>query len=181
MTDEQNKRDENSACGCGGGSGCSGAGKWIWIALLLAVAGVLIAKNAGKKPAADFPSARESEAPEALGAAAVPQGAALPRLVDLGSTKCIPCRMMAPILEELKQTYAGKLRVEFIDVWEHPEKGREYGVKMIPTQIFYDAEGKERFRHEGLLPKDDILAKWRELGVDLQAEQTGGSHDAKGP
>jgi len=97
----------------------------------------------------------------------------LPRLVDLGATKCIPCKMMAPILEELKKTYAGQLRVDFIDVWENPGAGKEYGINLIPTQIFYDAQGKERFRHEGFFAKEDILAKWKELGVTLT--ETGGA------
>ncbi|MBU4200710.1 MAG: thioredoxin family protein [Verrucomicrobia bacterium] len=92
----------------------------------------------------------------------------LPRLVDLGATKCIPCKMMAPILEDLKKTYAGKMDVQFIDVWENPDAGGKYGIKVIPTQIFYDATGKELFRHEGFFGKEDILAKWRELGIELQ-------------
>jgi thioredoxin 1 len=60
--------------------------------------------------------------------------------------------------------------VEFIDVWQTPEAGKEYGVRMIPTQIFYKAGGKEIFRHEGFFAKEDILAKWKELGVDLTAK-----------
>jgi len=91
----------------------------------------------------------------------------LPRLVDLGASKCIPCKMMAPILETLEKDYAGRLHVEFIDVWKNPDAGKTYGVRAIPTQIFYDASGKEVFRHEGFMAKDDILAKWKELGVDL--------------
>ena len=91
----------------------------------------------------------------------------LPRLVDLGAGKCIPCKKMAPILEELKKEYAGRLEVEFIDVWKNPDAGKKYGIKLIPTQIFYDASGKELFRNQGFLGKDDILAKWKELGVRL--------------
>ena len=92
---------------------------------------------------------------------------AVPRLVDLGASKCIPCKLMAPILEELKKEYAGGLQVEFIDVWQTPGAGKKYAIKMIPTQIFYEASGKELFRHEGFISKEDILAKWRNLGVDL--------------
>lgn len=94
----------------------------------------------------------------------------LPRLVDLGASKCVPCRMMAPILEDLKKEYEGRLDVEFIDVWKTPEAGKEYGVRVIPTQIFYGADGKESFRHEGFFGKEDILAKWKELGVDLGSQ-----------
>ena len=92
---------------------------------------------------------------------------ALPRLVDLGATKCIPCKMMAPILEELKKDLAGKLEVEFIDVWEKPDDAKKYGVLSIPTQIFFDATGKELFRHEGFFAREDILAQWKELGFSL--------------
>src|SRR5690606_35899517 len=60
----------------------------------------------------------------------------LPRLVDLGADKCIPCRAMAPILDELREEYAGTFEVIFIDVWKNPAAGDEYGVQMIPTQIF---------------------------------------------
>ena len=95
------------------------------------------------------------------------EGKELPRLVDLGAGKCIPCKMMAPILEELKTEYAGRMDVEFIDVWENPEAGKKYGIKLIPTQIFYDSTGTERFRHEGFMGKEDILGKWKELGEDL--------------
>jgi thioredoxin 1 len=91
----------------------------------------------------------------------------LPRMVDLGADKCIPCKMMAPILKELKSEYEGTLIVDFIDVWKNPDEGPKYGIKLIPTQIFFDASGKERFRHEGFISKEDILAKWKELGVDL--------------
>jgi thioredoxin 1 len=95
----------------------------------------------------------------------------LPRIVDLGAGKCIPCKMMAPILEELKTEYAGILMVDFIDVWENPDEGKKYSIRMIPTQIFYDASGKELFRHEGFFSKADILAKWKELGIVIESKQ----------
>lgn len=92
-----------------------------------------------------------------------------PRLVDLGADKCIPCKMMAPILTELTKEYAGQLDVVFIDVWKKPGEGKAYAIQVIPTQIFYDATGKERFRHEGFYSKKEILGKWSELGVKLTA------------
>lgn len=93
----------------------------------------------------------------------------LPRLVDVGADRCIPCKAMAPILKELKTEYAGRMEVEFVDVWKNPDAGKVYEIRIIPTQIFYDAKGKERFRHEGFFGKKDILAKWKELGVDLDS------------
>jgi len=98
----------------------------------------------------------------------------LPTLVDLGADKCIPCKAMAPILKGLKAEYAGRIDVEFIDVWKNPDAGKPYKIKMIPTQIFFDASGKERFRHVGFYGKEDILAKWKELGVDLKTKAAAG-------
>jgi thioredoxin 1 len=100
-----------------------------------------------------------------------PEKKPLPKLIDLGAGKCIPCKMMFPVLDELKKEYAGKLEVEFIDVWNNPDAGKQYGIEVIPTQIFYDATGKELFRHIGFFSKDDILAKWKELGVDLKGSK----------
>ena len=96
-----------------------------------------------------------------------PEKKPLPKLLDLGASKCIPCKMLATVLEELKKEYAGKLEVEFIDVWKNPDAGKQYDIEIIPTQIFFDAGGKELFRHVGFFAKEDILAKWKELGVEL--------------
>lgn len=101
--------------------------------------------------------------------------AKLPKLLDLGAGKCIPCKMMAPILEELKKEYADRMTVEFIDVWVDPDAAKPYGIEVIPTQIFYDAEGKELFRHVGFFGKEDILGKWRELGVDVRTKSAEGA------
>jgi thioredoxin 1 len=92
---------------------------------------------------------------------------ALPVLVDLGADQCVPCKLMAPILAELRNDYAGRLEVKFIDVWKSPDAAARYKIKTFPTQIFYDAAGQELFRHEGFLARAEILAKWKELGIDL--------------
>jgi thioredoxin 1 len=131
-------------------------------ALILSVAAIMVLKQQGKE-------ASPSAGLATTAVAAVPPQSVLPRLVDLGADKCIPCKMMAPILEELKEQYKGRLEVVFIDVWKNPDAGMQYGIKLIPTQIFYDAAGKELFRHEGFFSKEDILAKWKEFGVDLSA------------
>ncbi len=97
----------------------------------------------------------------------------LPRLVDVGADKCIPCIMMAPVLEELKKEYAGVLEVEFVDAWKNPSEARKYKVRGIPTQIFYDASGKELGRHLGFISKEDILKAFEELKVSLKKKPTG--------
>jgi thioredoxin 1 len=94
----------------------------------------------------------------------------LPKLLDLGAHKCIPCQKMAPILENLTKEYKGVFDVEFIDVWnpENREKAINYKVQSIPTQIFFDKEGKELWRHVGFMSKEDILKKWKDLGFEFE-------------
>lgn len=86
-------------------------------------------------------------------------------MVDIGAHKCIPCKMMTPILKALSEEYQDRAAIAFIDVWEHKEEARKYGVRTIPTQIFYDKEGNEKFRHEGFLDRKSIVEKLKELGV----------------
>lgn len=86
-------------------------------------------------------------------------------MIDLGATECIPCKMMAPIIEELKKEYANKANIVFIDVWKHPDQKKKYGIRAIPTQIFFDADGRELFRHTGFLEKARIIELLRRLGV----------------
>lgn len=100
------------------------------------------------------------------------QAQGLPRLVDLGRETCVPCKMMIPVLEQLRQEYTGRLSVEFINIQENPDAVGAFNIKLIPTQIFIDASGKELFRHEGFYSKEDILAKWKELGVDLSGSSS---------
>ena len=96
-----------------------------------------------------------------------PKPKILPRMLDLGADKCIPCKMMKPVMEELRKEYAGKLVIEFIDVWKNQSASGQYGIDTIPTQIFFDENGKEFSRHVGYFPKDEILATFRDHGIDL--------------
>lgn len=91
----------------------------------------------------------------------------LPRILELGADACVPCRKMMSVLDALEKECQGKLEVQFLDVSKYPKMAEEYRVRSIPVQIFYDALGNELYRHEGFIPKKDILEKWRELGVDL--------------
>lgn len=97
-----------------------------------------------------------------------PAAKQLPKLLDLGATKCVPCKMMVPVLDELTKEYRGQLDVQFIDVWKDPDSAKKYKVQSIPTQIFFDAKGKEVFRHVGYYPKDDILKAFKDHGVKLK-------------
>ena len=86
-------------------------------------------------------------------------------LVDLGAKTCIPCKLMAPILEELEEEYKGRAAVIFIDVWDDANEGKAkaFKIRSIPTQIFFDKEGKEVYRHSGFLGKEALVAKLEEL------------------
>ncbi len=91
----------------------------------------------------------------------------LPVLLELGSHKCPPCRRMTPILNELRSEFSGKFQIKYIDVWQDRAAGARYGVRAIPTQIFFDSKGREVFRHVGFYPKRDILTTWKKIGIKL--------------
>ncbi len=89
----------------------------------------------------------------------------LPRMLDLGSKGCIPCKAMAPILDSLREEYNGRANIEFIDVRENRAASFEHKITLIPTQIFFDTLGVEQFRHVGFYPADSIVTHLRALGV----------------
>jgi thioredoxin 1 len=108
--------------------------------------------------------AGKSSSPEsAIQAAQVKK---LPTLVDLGKGTCIPCKKMKPILDELRTEYQGKAIVQVIDLRYDRGAALRYGIRLIPTQIFYDADGNEVYRHEGFMDKQSIIQKFAAMGVD---------------
>jgi thioredoxin 1 len=86
--------------------------------------------------------------------------------IELGADRCIPCKAMQPIMKEIAAEYAGKVQVVFYDVWKDPEPGRQYGIQLIPTQVFLDKTGKELFRHTGLFPKNELIEFLKKQGVN---------------
>jgi thioredoxin 1 len=86
-------------------------------------------------------------------------------MIDLGAKKCIPCKMMAPIMQKMEKKYDGRAAIVFIDVWENREQASRFGIRAIPTQIFYDADGKEVSRHVGFMSEEDIVKTLSQLGV----------------
>ncbi len=146
--------------------------KKIAIVAVLAVA-VTVVIIANQNDSSQESASSQSTGPDApMAAAYEPEqltGQGRPTLIELGSDTCIPCKRMAPILAELKTEYAGIMDVHFLDVRKNQDLVGLYSIQVIPTQIFYDASGEERFRHQGFFAKEDILAKWQELGVDLSS------------
>jgi len=95
-------------------------------------------------------------------------------MVDLGAKKCIPCKMMAPIMEKLEKAYAGKAHIVFIDVWENREQAPRFKIRAIPTQIFFNEKGEEVYRHEGFLKENAIVDQLTKMGVEKPNLETKG-------
>jgi thiol-disulfide isomerase/thioredoxin len=93
------------------------------------------------------------------------RGSGKPSLVDFGATGCKPCDMLAPILEDIKKKYTGRLNVVFVHVGQNQILASRYGVQSIPVQIFYDKTGREILRHIGFFPQDQIEKQLLEMGV----------------
>jgi len=87
-------------------------------------------------------------------------------MIDLGAKKCIPCKMMAPILVKMEKQYEGKATIVFIDVWKHNEQARRFGIRAIPTQIFYNEKGQEVYRHVGFMDEKAIINQLKKMGVE---------------
>ena len=89
----------------------------------------------------------------------------LPKLLDFGRGICIPCKRMAPILKELSEEYKGRVVIKIIEVYEERELTQVNRIRLIPTQIFFDSQNKEVFRHEGFMDKDQIKKVFDKMGV----------------
>ena len=89
----------------------------------------------------------------------------LPKLLDFGAGKCIPCKAMAPILKELTEEYKGRVVIKIIEVYQEREMTQANRIRLIPTQIFFDSKNKEVFRHEGFMDKDQIKKVFEKMGI----------------
>jgi len=139
------------------------------LGLVFAIGWVMAEKRKDKKESAVVSISQQTKVPTSQATQPATKPAAqLPRLLDLGADKCRLCKMMKPILDELRDEYKGRMQVDFINVWENHQAGDQYGIQAIPTQIFFDASGKELFRHEGFMSKEAILDKWKELKVEFK-------------
>jgi thioredoxin 1 len=87
-------------------------------------------------------------------------------MIDLGATECIPCKLMAPIMAKMEKQYDGRAAIVFIDVWKHREQARRFAIRAIPTQIFFNENGKEVFRHVGFMSEAAIVNQLKKMGVE---------------
>ncbi len=122
------------------------------VILCIIIGTVIIAGDA-----AELKTATKTEAKQAIKAT----------FIELGSVRCIPCKKMLPIIEEIKKEYAGQVKVIFHDVWTDEGKpfAKVFGIKMIPTQVFLDKDGKEYYRHVGFLSKKKLVEQLQRQGV----------------
>ena len=128
------------------------------IGLLALIAGLTLVACGGATDAAE-PSAQPTAAQNAGSAAKV-------TFIELGADKCIPCKAMRPVMKGIEQTFGDQVEVIFYDVWDGPAPANEYGIQMIPTQIFLDETGEEFHRHTGFYPQADIEALLVERGLE---------------
>jgi thioredoxin 1 len=126
----------------------------IVVALIAAIAAAIAVR---RNPSSDLPE-------QAI-------GTGLPTMIDIGAETCIPCKLMAPILEELKKELQGKVMVQFINLNKYPKIAEVYRITLMPTQIFFDGSGKELSRHEGFYSREDILKKLEEYKL-LPVDET---------
>jgi thioredoxin 1 len=89
----------------------------------------------------------------------------LPKLLDFGAGTCIPCKAMAPILQELSEEYKGRVVIKIIEIYQERELTRANRIQLIPTQIFFDSKNKEVYRHVGFMDKEQIKKIFEKMGV----------------
>ncbi len=136
------------------------AKRWIiagvCLAALLAALGLVRFLSAGKPEQTTVPASQEGQALPVKG---------MVTMLDLGANECLPCKMMIPVMEKVEKEYRGKAAVVFIDVWKDQAPAKRFGIRAIPTQIFFDKEGREIYRHEGFMSEDAIDRVFQRLGV----------------
>jgi thioredoxin 1 len=113
-----------------------------------------------------FSSKPPTEQPAAT---SVPKEVPVPGMVtmlDLGATECIPCKLMLPIMQKMEKKYEGKAAVVFIDVWKFRPAAAKFKIRAIPTQIFFNQDGAEVFRHEGFLNEAAIVEQFKKMGIN---------------
>lgn len=130
---------------------------WIYVAFFLSLAMIVVPKCSSdvKTNKSDNKQAAEPSIKKKA------------TFVELGSVKCIPCKMMQPVMKEIESEYGDQVEVVFYDVWTEAGQpfAEKYQIRVIPTQVFLDKDGKEFSRHEGYFPKDEIVKVLKTKGI----------------
>ncbi len=103
---------------------------------------------------------------------AIKKNEPLVTFVELGSVNCVPCKQMQPVMKAIEEKYGDQVKVVFHDVWKEDQKkfAKEFKIRIIPTQVFLDAAGKEFFRHEGFYAEKEIDKLVQEKGAKPKSE-----------
>jgi thioredoxin 1 len=86
-----------------------------------------------------------------------------PALNEFGAKTCIPCIQMKQVMAELTTSHGDRVEFRMVYADEERDLFRQYKIMLIPTQVFFNAEGKEVDRHIGPLTKEEVLQKLKEL------------------
>ena len=91
--------------------------------------------------------------------------------IELGSVNCIPCKKMQPVMKQIEEEYP-EVNVVFYDIRSQDTRhyARQHRIRMIPTQVFLDENGKEYYRHEGFFPKEELEKVLARGGVDIRGK-----------
>ena len=131
----------------------------IWVISLLLVSILLLLTGCSR-------TATDSYTPLATTPLEKALSSGTPTVAEFGRGTCIPCKEMKPILDELALSYKDKLNVVIVSVDDYQSLTSRYSIMAIPTQIFFDSTGTETFRHIGFYPKNDIIIKLRQMGIE---------------
>jgi thioredoxin 1 len=86
-----------------------------------------------------------------------------PALYEFGAKYCIPCKEMKEVMAALKTSHGDQVEFRMVYADEERPLFEQYKIMLIPTQVFFDASGKEVDRHIGALPKEEVIKKLKEL------------------
>ena len=88
-------------------------------------------------------------------------------MVDFGESGCFGCWMQAPIIEKIEKKYrdSDQVAIVFINITTHVGQVAKYQIEELPTQIFYDKDGKEVYRHKGFMFESSIVSRLTKMGA----------------
>lgn len=137
--------------------------------IMIGMIGIVIAKNSEKEEELNYSTYEEGF--ELLAIEDFDKEEVLSRgypvLLDIGGGECIPCKAMKPVLEELNEDWQGKVIVKFVDYWKYPDLADQFDFSVIPTQFFYDEDGKLYTTHQGQITKDEVIEIFKEMGYSF--------------
>lgn len=170
--DVTENKDKNASCGCGSSSEkpCPCTKIPIIALVIIAVLAVIYFKGGSCPLVSGGSSASEANqaAVSVSGTLSKAVELKIPAMLEFGAGYCSACKAMKPVIAGLQKDFSGQVMVVPVDVNSESDITGKYSIKVIPTQIFLNAEGREIFRHEGFISCDDILAKWKTLGFEFK-------------